>query len=433
LPNARGFPDGTGALSVSQVLRKQITIEKPSNITTEGWDLHIINFPFLQELSVNRSTHVGAVVNPGRTNQQISPYCVNIPDFPLVFGGLTTLAMPVNFDINDPTLSGTQPLVNWKSLVPEPEFLDGDYRVTGMAFETRSVGPELYKGGTINCWEVPMATPDSAVTARYAQVNAQGQVQYDNALGSVLFTDQFPTTEAAAVIIPNSTTLDAKGGCYVVSKMNTTTPSKMDTGGKALFMRNDNGLKTMYTNSFAPASPIYETGWSSQIMGVAYASGPGQPYYAQSIWTSNYAPFNLHGAQHMGLSDTDKITITVKWIITRWPSPNQPNILVLSRMSPDYDPVAIEYYSRAMDSIRTGVPVRMNSIGDFFREVASTVGPIVGKALGSAPHPGVSMVGKFITGLTKPLEKVEKKIVKEEKKIKEEVKLLKNKVKNKKK
>jgi len=376
LPDCNGAPNGSGLPVVHQCIRQQITIRKPAAITTAGWDCHIVNFPFLDPAQFQLGSLVESattVVGSG-LNDYTTPIFAGDTNPKLVFGGVTAFTGPVGFDSTNPYYGLNTNQVTQYSINPPNVFTKGSYRVSASAFEVRSVGPELYRSGTCNMWQLPVPDVSSAVsTSCYSFTTA---TQNGLATINTVIMDAWPGTESAAMVIPSTVTGAAIDGAYVVSRMNTLYPRIIDGAGHNFIMRapsqttwNNITNPTGDPNGTLVVTPSYGPGFFRATMTVG-GTGTFTPFLATAFTVGE---FDLNGAQFLGLSDTDVLTITVKWYITRYPSENQLEILVSQKAAPRYDPIAFEWYSKHASLLPSGVRVRDNALGDWFRSVVGTV------------------------------------------------------------
>jgi len=61
--------------------------------------------------------------------------------------------------------------------------------------------------------------------------------------------------------------------------------------------------------------------------------------------------------------------------------------VVLAKPSCRYDPVAVQLYSEIIRSMPTGVPQRMNGLGEWFASAVSTAADVLSPVLSAIPNP----------------------------------------------
>jgi len=115
--------------------------------------------------------------------------------------------------------------------------------------------------------------------------------------------------------------------------------------------------------------------------------------------------FDVHGCVLSGLSSQTTLQITTRYYFERIPSASDPNLLVLCKPSPSYDPLALEIYSHAVSSLPVAVKVDENPMGEWFEDVMNIVAaviPMAGAAL-NAVVPGAGIVGSGIGAASKAI------------------------------
>jgi hypothetical protein len=110
---------------------------------------------------------------------------------------------------------------------------------------------------------------------------------------------------------------------------------------------------------------------------------------------SKLLPFDVNGSIFTGLSNETTLQVTVKYYVERIPTVSDPDLLVLSRPSPQYDPMAVEIYSRAMSELPVAVAVGENPLGEWFNDVLDTVSEFA-PALGSVFGPMGAAAGSTL-------------------------------------
>jgi len=414
LPNCNGAPNGSGLPVVHQCIRQQVTIRKPAGVTTPGWDCHIINFPFVDPMPfiVGGLLEAPFTSTPG-VNDYITPLWTGDNSHQATLGGVTAISGAVGFDSTTPYTSPNTVGTTWQNISPPAVFTHGSYRISASAFEVRSVGPELYRSGTANMWQLPVPDVSTAVTTVMSSYT--GSTFNQTMTGNATIFDAWPGTESAAMIIPSTITGAAIDGCYVVARMNTLFPRIIDSNGHCYILRapTQTAYNNLTYNSGDPNGAVQLTAaYGPSVYKMSYSVSGGAANFATLAVAASVGEFDLSGAQFLGLSDTDVLTITVKWYITRYPSENQLEILVSQRPAPVYDPVAFQWYSKHASLLPSGVRVRDNALGDWFRSVVGTVKGIAGRiapmAAGvlSMAGPKGKAASALLTALTSEKKKV---------------------------
>jgi len=415
LPNARGTPLGTGMSVVSQTIREQITIRKPATVLTTSWDCHIVLTPIISNLALIQ----GGLMEEGfgfATNlPSIQPFFCGDVAIQTTIAPLFVLSGPVGMNANAIPTGANQ--MTMQSLSPANVFINGGYRVSAQAFEVRSVGPDQYKSGTCNMWRIPVPALDTSIVASAKQYSAT-TLQCANFV-SALVLDAWPSNELEATLIPSTLTGLAKDGCYIVARMNTIFPHIFDSNGTNFIFRTPSQPNQLTYSSGGPVGAAVLSALGPALFNVSNTFNGSTGFTTVMAHSAAVSQFDLCGAQFLGLSDSDVLTITVKWIITRYPTQRQPEILVCGKVAPTYDPVALRWYSQHVQLLPTGVPVKDNGLGDWFRSVVVKVGdfvkplvPMASKALAMAGPKGKAIAATLsaLTSEKKKVKEANKKI-----------------------
>jgi len=393
--NLRGFPDGTGNASIVQVVSETFTVGAPTGLTTSTWDCHATMWPWLDQYNVsagdflerNSASNIQGTLQPIFMNSNSNS---TVP-----FGGLTLSSG--NSGYTDLLSNGavSYGALSTSCVTPDSAFLQGEYRVIGQAFEVRSVGPDLYKSGSVWLWRQPTPNTVSSVTG-ISGGRTSGNPQVAT---TMLVMDLPPQTAADVQLIPSTVMLNAKEGAYVVSRFNNIDPPKVDNNAVTPILVSGI-IDTNYTANTLDNIWVSFGGQIRETVFVPNTTASAGFYRSAAVNASN---FDLTGAFFTGLNPQDVLTFSVRWIIERFPSIEEKSILVLAKSPPCYDPVAIEAYSRIVCHLPVGVPVRSNSIGDWFRQAAGALGSIAAPILKQIPHPYAQAASKVIATASKAL------------------------------
>ncbi len=188
-----------------------------------------------------------------------------------------------------------------------------------------------------------------------------------------------PATAAQALLLPGSRQWPAERGSYSVF---TLCESDNDFQGPDARVR-------LYVAG-------YDFGKNNQgCLGTTRGSAA-----SQTVVQGYYAPYNTSGVYLSGLSYQTTLQLNVKWLVEVAPGPLD-SLATLASESPEYDPAALELYSRVVSKLPPGVPQDENPSGEFYQNVLGTLGDVL--QLGAAIHPafgllggGVKTVGKMI-------------------------------------
>jgi len=190
---------------------------------------------------------------------------------------------------------------------------------------------------------------------------------------------------ASALLLPNSKQWDASAGCYVTSMLDSIDIPIQDFQTEAYYIGDSSsGVNLPFCSSISAST--------SSITGATFSRLP----------TCDMTSFNMCGAIFTGLAANSALTINWNVVVERFPTNDNLDLVVLADPSPEYDEVALKAYSHISRSLPVGVPVKMNGLGDWFKEAISTVSDFVSPVLSAIPHPiaqGISAGLRVTNGL----------------------------------
>jgi len=103
--------------------------------------------------------------------------------------------------------------------------------------------------------------------------------------------------------------------------------------------------------------------------------------------------FNHFGAYFSGLSAATTLQVNTIYIVERFPTAQETDLVVLAKPSCRADHAAIELYSEVSRMMPVGVPQRMNGLGEWFSDAVSAASDFLSPALSAIPHPYAQMAG----------------------------------------
>lgn len=356
-----GYPDMGSASSVVQLVKRQLQVTVPSNVAAgNNWDASVVLTPLLNTHQTDfeylldqwsGSSDGGNTYKGGR----------------LSFGGLCVNTGPQGTELwyDTPNIGFTA--ANPQVVLPG-QFVKGNMRLIGMAFEVVNTTAELYKQGQVTVWRIPsyptltnIYDDSTTITRSFLQYRAP------------------PGTVANAQLLYGSRSWAAAEGCYVVGRQNSVSNPPTAVGWQDILISQD----------------IVAGGTSSYMYGGGSVAANAAGYPAADLFGS---PFDISGAHFSGLSYSTTLTINVRWIFERFPGPNEPDLVVLAQPPTPFDPFALELYTRALDNAPPGVMLSENPLGEWFTSVLRKVGewaPKIGGALGDIGVPFANTVGKI--------------------------------------
>jgi len=381
-----GYPDVNEASSVVQTVKLSTNIVVPVGIVG-NWDCHIVQFPWLH----NTRVWPGSWSNPAYPGGGV----FNLVGNPTTgaFGGLmydavaSTSPQTNTFLTTDSTSAHVNPLE--PRLAP---YLVGEYRVIGMGFEVINTTSDLNIQGLVTCYRAPFTDIDSAKSALILSQSSGPPVNTVFGWLDCISTSQVPINPGGALLLEGSKQWKAKEGCYVVSSLNS---SEIPTGNAAC----SPVLK------LDPADPSFVTNVSDYaIIAPAGATPvpippitPTNTLGLMAGFPSQTTKFNYAGAYFEGLSNSTTLTLNTVYIIERFPSQLDTDLIVLATPSARCDPQALDLYSEIVRSMPVGVPQRMNGLGDWFAEAVSTASDFIAPVLSAIPLPMAQMASKGVS------------------------------------
>jgi len=361
-----GYPDTCNSASLVQRVKQSFTIVAPTGTTAAGWDLQVINPPF-----VNTSTfyQVEAAYNSTFSKTLTSNVIVQNPSFtaiPFVYGGLSFIAAPSGSEFSLGGISNfaaSNPTLAYIKSNPLPDiYSQGTCRIIANAFEISNTTAELTVQGSVLTYRQPIPDYETATTFNYAGIAGASTAGY-YAAQSTLVLPSPPTTVGQSMLLPGSRQWKAKDGCYVVSAMSSDNiPTQDEIFTQPLLIQNPSVGSD--PNLYSPIG----------VPSGANLAGPIPVFAGQdNFWTK----FDQSGAYFTGLSPSTSLQVT--WIVDveRFPTEQQADLVVVATPSPSYDPMAIQVYAHIMQDMPTGVTFAENGLGDWFMSAVGKVRDIV--------------------------------------------------------
>jgi len=359
-----GYPDLTTASTVVQLVKQSFQITVPTTGTGAvsagaNWDCSVAMFPWMANQPANTITTVapnGAFVTAASVTSNIQT------------GGITVAAGPQGAQLwPGNTVVTTASYTGFDAR----NYVKGNSRIIGMAFEIINTTADINKQGQVTAWRMPNVATDQ----QFIQTIATTPAANNTGTSSV---NRFPPGNLAdAQILYGSRSWAAREGAYVVARQNG--------------MNNPLKQPSLMVNCSC-ATDFFTTNTTNMTLyAPSLAFGTNQlPDLA--------TPFDLSGVHFTGLSNTTTLTINARWLFERMPGPQEPDLVVLATPSACYDPLALELYTHCLSSMPPGVMLSENPLGEWFASVIEKVrdwAPKIGNALGTV-IPGAGLVGNAL-------------------------------------
>jgi hypothetical protein len=374
LEHLEGLPDLSDSPSVVQCVKQTMTVACPAAVTTGTWDLHLVDLPW-DNPQVMTQTYLGTNTTIPFTGGN-DPINFNFMGQPTgvtgrTMGGLTAISVATGASTNPALVATTQ----IKSLTIPSAYTVGNYRKIASGFEGISVGPALYKSGTVYVYRQSVPTNDNASKFTIAVVTPGTGAIVSSTSTQVLPFSAPPYNISDAELIPSTRSWEASKGCYVVSRFNTS---------KAPRYNANFNQPLMVDNYTAANTSLYHNGSAPSLVTVTAGSSPQTSLsYDQCVWNNQ----DLSGAYFSGLNLQDVITVNYNIYIERFPTINDLNLIVLATPSPQMDDAAIALYSQVSREMPVGVPQAENGLGDWFSGIVNTISNVVSPIARMIPHP----------------------------------------------
>jgi hypothetical protein len=379
-----GMPDANNTKVVVQEVTKTITIAAPSGITS-NWDCHIFTLPEMTDpscypMAIPTSWEESAVTQ-GLYGVSTSANQLASGGYPW---GLVNVVAVDPGTITTPQGATAFGAHSVNDIVSFAEYMDGQKRLIALAFEVHDTTAELYKQGAVTLYRMPQSTTTSMqIVDNDTYIPSAGTIV---APCETLISRLPPPLLAQAMLLTGSQQWEAKEGCYVVCTMDAEENALEGyTFGARMFVAGDTAAGG--SGLFTPRHALAVNAPPALSALVPVALRP--------------TPFHTSGAFFSGLNVQSTLTLTVRALFESAPTPDNAQLVVLAKPSPDYDPIALEIYKAASQEMLAGCKVKDNASGDFWDSLLGIIGdvaPIVGSLI---PVPGAGLIGNAVGGIAK--------------------------------
>lgn len=366
----QGCPDSNTGKSVVFPVNQEIQINKPSTLAAGNWQFRVSALPTANNCQLQKCNHWGGV----NGYVAASPACNFAPV--MVEAMTDNVSFPDGFDPTVTTLVG--------QLEIPPEYTKGAFKVIGLGLEAVNTTAPLYKQGLVTCVKFNQTSAKSHQKVYFVDPPALNQIG-----DAQCFHVRFPPISLSEMLTHQGVTQwHAEEGFYAVVPLKDLDQSAEGASEIQPFLTDD--------QSCGPQNPAV-----SRIVYVGLF-GAAQPAPLTSTVRNNarynkQVPMDSFCAFFTGLSDQTTVTLRVRWIVERFPSNDEPDILAIASPSAYYDPLALEMYSRAMQKMPPAVMFKENPEGEWFTRVLGTLADIAGPLLMAIPHPAAKIAGTAIS------------------------------------
>lgn len=360
-----GYPDLMTSSTVVQLVKQSFSVGVPSTVTTPTWDCIISMFPnqITQNMTTSYPITFQGVVGNGVVLAPVS-----------TVGGVVAIGgnAGVNLYPNNAGGNAADATAKLCGGTDARNFLKGNCRVIGCAFEIVNTTAEINKQGQMTAWRMPNFQTDVNVVTQSTTTPSVG-------LTSTITVNRFPPGSLSdAMLLYGSRSWAAKEGAYVVGRQSDVdNPARQPSTKPNVFVGQDinSGTTGAQGNYNVYSNAISASSWSA----------------CQDV----SAPFDLSGIYCSGLSTQTTLTVNVRWIIERVPGPSESDLVVLATPSCPFDALALEIYTKCLRDMPPGVMFNENPLGEWFRAALSKVAsfaPKIGAAINTI-IPGAELIG----------------------------------------
>lgn len=364
-----GLPDMTIGNSVTFQVVQEMSISKntaPVALPSGNWSCRVGNFPVLTPENLCPGTvsrGIGISID-NSTTRDLQPIAVQYA--------------ADGVDFADTGISGLAP----QGLSVPSEYLKGQVRVLGVGIEVINTTSQLHKQGLVSYCR--MTQPDSEASTMYVANSSPAQTWYET---SVTPLRTLPKNLREMALYPGFAQNEAKEGYYA--------PVLLKPGRHRSYPVLNSTLLYDVDPTFGSQGAATDSS--------AYVTRPIRQAIPGANTTEFFSPQNMpmrydsdsNVVIFSGLSDETTLTLRVRFILERFPSDSEGQMLVISTPTAVYDPVALELYSRAVQRLPAGCPFSENPAGEWWakmiQEVADAASPFL-----AAIHPGLGIAAKGI-------------------------------------
>jgi hypothetical protein len=348
--NVRGYPDTNLSASVLQVVKQSVTISNQTTVDAD-WDCHIFSLPITNTIALNGYSQSDNILfNQGASLGN--------------FGMLTVLQNPTGADGG---LTIGSSCTNAYQLSADPSYFTSTSRVVASGYEIVNTTADLYKQGQCTVYRMPQP-PAQGVD--YILASGTSSPTAVTGGGSLYGLNSPPETTAQAFLLSGTRQWAAREGAYMIPTFSTSSlPPYAEPN-------------TGFDFGIIKAGPFIAASGSSGVGSITA--------FAQEAKHTNQ---NSSGVFLTGLSSSSTVTLTLNVYIEVFPSPIDTTLVVLGKPSPRYDLVAQEMYAECLCDMPSGVMVKENGLGDWFKNAVSRVSQWASPVLSAIPHPLAQAAG----------------------------------------
>jgi len=376
-----GYPDTNEAASVVQVVKLSQQISSNQGASAL-WDAHFHQFPWLGGWDANGGNPVTNVPQLVGGSDGISSFGVNptATQSGSAWGGLSVDVVAAGAN----TYHYANTTISQPFSTPLLPYCTGEFRIIAMGYEIINTTSELNVQGLVTAYRYPMPDLDSAKT-ELVTTSPYDSAPLNIGFGycDVLRTVAPPDSTSGAMLLEGSRQWKAKEGAYIVPTMNS---SELPTGeNNCALIVQLNASDNVYTSAITYPGNV-------TTLNIPQTS-PTNVINFYSTPKTNLSKFNHSGVYFSGLSASTTLQINALYVIERFPTALDSALVVLAKPSCRRDHAALELYSEVIRQMPTGVPQRMNGLGEWFSDAVSAASDFISPVLSAIPLPGTQIAG----------------------------------------
>lgn len=259
---------------------------------------------------------------------------------------------------------------------------EGMARIIAAGFEVHNDTETLTQSGSVTTYKSPQGSYAIDPVRRmdpFYNVSTPADIY---TTGAFITMRRPPDNVQEATAMPTSQTWSARDGCLVMVDM--------DTERTTYAIPQHYPIALWGNDATADQQRSLFQGWGADIVNTP---ADNDVYGAAStINPTRICPIGMSGAFFTGLSPSTKLTVEYRIIVETLPVNNLSELALASPASA-YDPKAMEIYNHMTVEALSGVPVKMNAKGDWWKMVCAEVVKALPK-IASAFIPGGGLVVK---------------------------------------
>lgn len=350
LPN-QSFPDGRTNYSYARRRVGRYPIACPFSLSAgDSWNMHIFTTPLHEKHTFNIGTLSGGTITGATTlsQQDIGP--INV-----VFQHIRAGSV-----LNQTFVALGTVASNVDNATPK--------RTVAFGYELHDITPPLYQSGAITQYRTNSISEPADLALRT-------QANTTPILGRVNHISTLPVSVDQANLLPNSRTWEVKEGVYAVCLPH-------------------------YDNEFSSDLPrtILVRGTGPSALDVSFS----QLLPGAVAAVSSYSPLHCAGSWITGLNAHTLFTLDWRQFLEIAPNPEDVSDMELASKTPEINSHFLKLYKRTVPLIPPGVPVGMNSAGDWFRRVVSIANTVLPHVVQFLP-PKAQLIASPIAAAVKAL------------------------------